>query len=122
MGDFLGYAASALADTVPGAPEGEIGHYLRQLGVTGIESMAMHRERLSSSRGNAYLPAVSPSALTAKWKAQPSWDCKPSGGEVEASTWQPTRVACWVASAILDWKGSKRRFPHVEPADYSGPR
>lgn len=122
VGDFLGYAASALADTVPGAPEGEVGHYLRQLGVTGIESMAMHRERLSSSRGNAYLPAVSPSRLTAKRKAQPSWDCKPSGGEVEAKNDQPTRVACWVASSILDWKGSKLRFPHVERADYAGPR
>ena len=60
VGDFLGYAASALADTVPGVPDGEVGHYLRQLGVTGIEGMAIHRERLSSSRGNAYLPRGEP--------------------------------------------------------------
>ena len=97
VGDFLGYSAGALADTVPSAPSGEPGHYLRQLGVTGLESLGIHRERVSSNRGNAYLPPVIPQE-TAKHLALPSWDCKPSGGEVEAEPRAGRRrsPACWV--------------------------
>ena len=35
VSDFLGYAASGLADTNPTTPAGETGHYLRQLSVSG---------------------------------------------------------------------------------------
>jgi phospholipid/cholesterol/gamma-HCH transport system substrate-binding protein len=118
VGDFLNYGASALADRVPGVPAGETGHYLRQLGVTGIESLGIHRRRVSSNRGNSYLPPVIPSRQTARRKALPSWDCKPSNGEVEA---RPAPVGavvgCWVAP-LIGFKGRERAFPHVEREDY----
>jgi phospholipid/cholesterol/gamma-HCH transport system substrate-binding protein len=119
VGDFLGYSAGALADTVPGVPEGEMGHYLRQLGVTGLESFGIHRERVSSNRGNAYLPPVIPSELTAKHLALPSWDCIPSDGEVEAEERPVGSVpGCWVLKEPTAFKGNRRDFPHVEAEDY----
>ena len=120
VGDFLGYAAGGLADTVPGAPEGEVGHYLRQLGVQGLESIAIHRSRVPSNRGNAYLPPVIPSQETSRRLQLPSWDCIPSGGEVESEV-RPagSQPACWVLKDPTDFKGNKRDFPHVGPEDYS---
>jgi phospholipid/cholesterol/gamma-HCH transport system substrate-binding protein len=118
VGDFLGYGAGGLADRVPGVPAGETGHYLRQLGVTGIESLGIHRERVSSNRGNSYLPPVIPSRETAKRKALPSWDCNPSDGEVDA---RPAPVGavvgCWV-QPLFPFKGRSRSFHHVEREDY----
>lgn len=122
VGDFLGYSAGALADMIPSAPEGETGHYLRQLGVTGLESFGIHRSRVSSNRGNAYLPPVLPSKEMAKRLMLPSWDCNPSGGEVESEV-RPgagSVVACWVYDTPTPYKDNKRRFPHVEAEDYSG--
>ena len=120
VGDFLGYSAGALADTIPSAPAGENGHYLRQLGVTGLESFAIHRKRVSSNRGNAYLPPVLPAVEMGKRLALPSWDCKPSGGEVDAEVRPVGSVpACWVLRKPTDFKGNRRDFPHVEAEDYS---
>lgn len=120
VGDFLGYSASALADTISSVPAGETGHYLRQLSVQGFESFGIHRKRVSSNRGNAYLPPVIPSEETSRRLALPSWDCKPTGeGEVES---QPApigaRPACWVYKEFTPFKGNRRDFPHVEAEDY----
>jgi virulence factor Mce-like protein len=119
VGDFLGYSAGALADTIPSAPDGETGHYLRQLGVQGLESIGIHRERVSSNRGNAYLPPVIPSQETAKRLGLPSWDCKPSGGEVEGEPRPAGSVpVCWVYDEPTPFKDNERDFPHVEREDY----
>jgi ABC-type transporter Mla subunit MlaD len=121
VADFLGYAASALADRVAGVPEGETGHYLRQIGVTGPESIAIHRRRLSNNRGNAYLPPIFTGQKTASRWILPNWDCKPSGGEVMPEQGPPARVGCWVAPN-LTFQGKKQgHFAHVERADYSKP-
>ena len=119
VADFLGYGASALADTTTSAPAGETGHYLRQLGVTGLESIGIHRTRLSSNRGNSYLPPVFTGRETSRRLVQPNWDCKPSGGPVDA---RPAPVgavvACWTPPN-LTFKGKPQgRFPHVERDDY----
>jgi virulence factor Mce-like protein len=121
VADFLGYSAGGLADTIPGVPEGETGHYLRQLGVTGLESFGIHQTRVSSNRGNAYLPPVIPSQETAKRLGLPSWDCNPSGGEVESEQ-SPgpvgSTVACWVHDEPYPYKDNNRRFPHIDAEDY----
>jgi virulence factor Mce-like protein len=119
VADFLGYSASALADTTDSAPAGEPGHYLRQLGVQGLESIGIHRERLSTNRGNAYLPPVFTGSETARRLIQPNWDCVPSGGERDA---RPSTApggagaapACWIARKLFFQGRTQGSFPHVE--------
>jgi phospholipid/cholesterol/gamma-HCH transport system substrate-binding protein len=122
VADFLSYGASGLADTVPSAPKGETGHYLRQLGVQGLESVGVHRNRLSSNRGNSYLPPIFTGRETARRLVQPNWDCNPSGGPVDSRPAPAgATVACFTAPNQL-FKGKRQgRFPHVERSDY-GPR
>ncbi len=119
VSDFLGYAASGLADRNPTAPAGETGHYLRQLSVSGLESVGIHRQRVRSNRGNAYLPPIYTGRETSRRLIQPNWDCKPSGGEVDArSSPAGSTPACWVPPNLL-FKGKReRRFPHVEREGY----
>ena len=123
VADFLGYSASALADTTDSAPTGETGHYLRQLGLQGLESIGIHRQRLSTNRGNAYLPPVFTGRQTARRLIQPNWDCKPSGGEQDA---QPSSApggagaqpACWVAPKLFFQGKQQGSYPHVERESY----
>jgi virulence factor Mce-like protein len=120
VSDFLGYAASGLADTNPTVPAGETGHYLRQLSVSGVESVGIHRQRVRTNRGNAYLPPVYTGRETSRRLIQPNWDCKPSGGEVNSQPSSPSGPvpACWVPPNLL-FKGKlQRRFPHVEREGY----
>jgi len=119
VADFLSYGASGLSDTTSTAPSGETGHYLRQLGVTGLESIGVHRTRLSSNRGNAYLPPIYTGRETSQRLIQPSWDCKPSGGPVEARP-APVgaTVACFTKPNLIFKRKRQGRFPHVERQRY----
>jgi phospholipid/cholesterol/gamma-HCH transport system substrate-binding protein len=118
VADFLGNGASALADTVPGVPEGETGHYLRQLSVTGFESIGIHRNRASSNRGNAYLPPVYTGRETSRRLIQPNWDCNPSGGERDPSPGPPATPGCWIYPPLQFQGRTQQRFSHVERANY----
>lgn len=118
VGDFLGYAAGGLADTIPSAPEGEMGHYLRQLSVSGVESLGIHRRRVSSNRGNSYLPPVIPSEETSTRLGLPSWDCEPSGGEVPSQQRSAGSVpVCWVAP-LIPFQGAAQAFVRVGAESY----
>ena len=120
IADFLGNGASGLADTIPSAPEGETGHYLRQLGVSGFESIGIHRNRASTNRGNAYLPPVYTGRKTSDMLIQPNWDCNPSGGERRpepaAFGAQP---GCWIYPPLQFQGRTQGRFAHVERANYA---
>jgi phospholipid/cholesterol/gamma-HCH transport system substrate-binding protein len=118
VADFLGNGASALADTVPGVPEGETGHYLRQLSVSGFESIGIHRNRASSNRGNAYLPPVYTGRKTSDYLIQPNWDCIPSGGERTPSAGPPAAPGCWMYPPLQFQGRTQDRFSHVERANY----
>jgi virulence factor Mce-like protein len=115
VSDFLTNGAAALADTEPSA-SGGIGHYLRQLGPVGAESLAIYRERPASNRGNSY---PGPLALFGDLEGKgifPNYDCKPSGGETPPRNGNPgSRVA-----KRQDYgQGLQGSFPHVQPANYS---
>jgi len=117
--DFLSYSPGGIADTVSAPGPGEVGHYLRQLGMTGVESLAIHQNRLSSNRGNAYLPPVFTGREVAERQILPNWDCDNAGGEVSA---QPgpagARVACFMKPNLI-FKGKRQgRLPHVEADSY----
>jgi phospholipid/cholesterol/gamma-HCH transport system substrate-binding protein len=113
--DFLTNGAAALADTEP-STSGGVGHYLRQFGPLGAESLAVYRERLDTNRGNSY-PA--PLALFGDLEGKgiwPNYDCKPSGGEKAPAEGKP---GCRVASGEDFGQGLQGSFPHVREADYS---
>nr|MDQ4041790.1 MCE family protein [Actinomycetota bacterium] len=50
---FANLGVATGAKTASGDPRAT-GHYLRQFGATGVETIAVHQRRLSSNRGNAY--------------------------------------------------------------------
>src|SRR3712207_3342854 len=117
--DFLSYSPGGIADTVADPGPGEVGHYLRQLGMTGLESLAIHQNRVSSNRGNAYLPPVFTGREVSQRQILPNWDCNNAGGEQRA---QPAPVGANVACFTrpnLTFKGKRQgRFPHVEAESY----
>ena len=119
VSDFLHNGAAAIAD-VTTSPGGGIGHYLRQIGVFGSESLAIYPERQSSNRGNTYLKAgeLNPSPTLAKHQMFANWDCKPSGGTVEGND-DANILGCWVGPNMVFQNKLQGKFPHVEANDYS---
>ncbi|HEX8068139.1 MAG TPA: MlaD family protein [Thermoleophilaceae bacterium] len=119
--DFLGNGAGGTADTVPGIGPNEVGHYLRQLGPTGAESIGIHQTRLSTNRGNAYMPPIIGNYDTARWRIYPNWDCIPAtgqpGGAIEGSPGPPSRPPCFVRPNP-PYHGQTGRLLHVNRADY----
>jgi hypothetical protein len=114
VSDFLTNGAAALADTTA-SPSGGVGHYLRQIGPGGAESLAIYRERLEANRGNTYLP---PEALFGDHEGKfifPNYDCKPSGGEVPPTEGKP---GCRDQKRFQFGGKLQGQFPRVEQADY----
>jgi virulence factor Mce-like protein len=123
--DFIGQGKGALAGKATSA-SGGIGHYLRQIGPFGPETVSTYSKRPNIDRGNSY---PTPTFLSGKeWEANgifPNWDCKPSGGEVQGSAKSPQgqppnqgTPPCWVAGTI-PFQGQNQRYPHVNAADYT---
>jgi phospholipid/cholesterol/gamma-HCH transport system substrate-binding protein len=126
VGDFIGNGAGALVDTVPvRRPDIEIGHYLRQFGPAGPESVAIYPNRPTSNRGNAYLP---PTAYSGPERARqmivPSFDCKNTKSGGPETTQFPDKggdPSCWTAPPAAYPPGNKSEFPHIEKLDYNKP-
>ena len=114
VSDFITNGAAALSDTEP-STSGGVGHYLRQLGPVGAESLAIYPKRPSTNRGNSYLP---PLGLFGDLKGTgifPNYDCKPSGGQVAPTEGNP---GCRVADKQNFGQGLQGSFPHVKAANY----
>jgi phospholipid/cholesterol/gamma-HCH transport system substrate-binding protein len=126
VADFIGNGAGALVDTMPvRRPDIEVGHYLRQFGPAGAESVAIYPTRPSANRGNAYLP---PTAYSGPERARemivPSFDCKNTKSGGPETTQYPDKSAdpsCWTAPPAAYPPGNTRPFPHIEKLDYSKP-
>jgi virulence factor Mce-like protein len=118
IADFLGFGASATADTIPSAPRGEVGHYLRQLSVNGLETLGVHRERVSTNRGNTYQPPMLLEVEAVRAGIFGNWDCVPSGGEVERRENPPAAPACHLAPNTVFRGVRQPRFPHLGANDY----
>jgi phospholipid/cholesterol/gamma-HCH transport system substrate-binding protein len=115
---FANLGAATSAKTASGDPNAT-GHYLRQFGVTGAETAAVHPKRLSSNRGNAYinpLSLIGPDAGRRGIIA--SFDCRNAGGEKPVTDGPQGTPACEVQKPYA-WQGRLTRFPHVEREDYS---
>jgi phospholipid/cholesterol/gamma-HCH transport system substrate-binding protein len=125
--DMFANLGVATAATTPSGDPRATGHYLRQFGPQGAETLAAHPRRLSSNRGNAYHnPLGVVGRAIAESGVLGAWDCKNTGtagtGEVKANPGGPggagSVVGCRV-QAPYTYKGITRAFPHIESSDYS---
>jgi phospholipid/cholesterol/gamma-HCH transport system substrate-binding protein len=100
------------------------GHYLRQFGPTGAETLSFFSNREPNNRGNTYPPPLwlasimpgSPGKPINDW-GLPSWDCNNTGGQHPSTGNPPTGIqSCWVAHP----PGSiGSQIPHITAAQYS---
>jgi ABC-type transporter Mla subunit MlaD len=119
--DFISNGAAALADTTSTVTDQEMGHYLRQFGPVGPETVGMYPQRPAASRGNAY---PRPDALTGEQRDRymmfGNFDCKNAGGErmttVPNTTDDPS---CFVQAPPAWPPGNTNPYPHITPANYS---
>jgi phospholipid/cholesterol/gamma-HCH transport system substrate-binding protein len=116
VSDFINQGAAALADTTESS-SGGTGHYLRQFGVAGPESAAMHRERLPNNRGNTYIKPLGLFGVKGgTFMVTPSWDCKPAGGEQRPQ--ENGEPGCHVQTQFNFQNRLQGKYPHVEPNQY----
>src|SRR5436190_946756 len=119
VADFIGQGKGAVAGITASATGG-VGHYLRQIGPFGPETLSVYSQRPNIDRGNTY---PTPTFLSGReWEQNgifPNWDCKPSGGPVQGSAATPSgqppnqgTPPCWVASPI-PFQGQHQRYPHA---------
>jgi phospholipid/cholesterol/gamma-HCH transport system substrate-binding protein len=96
------------------------GHYLRQFGPQGAETVAVHPNRLSSNRGNAY---INPLSLTGPEQAKrgivAAFDCKNVGDGSDKPSKEDS-PACF-NQAPYSFQGKLSKFPQIKAEDYSRP-
>src|SRR5215210_1893239 len=131
VADFLNYGAAALAAKTQ-SPGGGTGHYLRQFGPLGAESVSIWKERAPTNRGNSYFQPLSLAASKAdagrsydKFKITGQFDCANSGVKPAPTDGSP---GCVVQNQnpfdpgykfSFNGKQLQGAFPHVEADDYS---
>ena len=121
--DFISNGAATLADTTSTVTDQEMGHYLRQFGPIGPESIAMYAQRPAASRGNAY---ARPDALTGEKRDRymmfGNFDCKNAGGERMTQVPDTSDApSCFVQDPPAWPPGNTRPYPHIDAASYSRP-
>jgi phospholipid/cholesterol/gamma-HCH transport system substrate-binding protein len=136
ISDFISNGATGLAAKTTSFAGNGTGHYLRQFGPVGPETLSLAPTRDPQNRGNTYPPPLwlaNPLAFSAGGKypgsfALPSWDCNntgaPGDGSRPASSDQTTLLhlgtpACWVAPPLGNLVGQSGKFPHITAAQYS---
>jgi hypothetical protein len=106
--------AAKTSSSLPGVP----GHYLRQFGPVGVETVSVHPTRLSSNRGNAYINPLSlVGADAAKNGIIASFDCANAGGD-KAEGGVPPSPPCRTAKPYT-FDGKSQRFPNVQRRPYT---
>jgi phospholipid/cholesterol/gamma-HCH transport system substrate-binding protein len=121
--DFISNGAATLADTTDTVTNQEMGHYLRQFGPIGPDSVAMYPTRPAASRGNAYLR---PDALTGEKRDRymmfGNFDCANAGGERMTQVPDTSDApSCFVQNPPAWPPGNARPYPHIDAANYSRP-
>ncbi len=129
VADFLSYGAAALSAKTQ-SPGGGVGHYLRQFGPLGAESVGIwNEERTPTNRGNSYFQPLSLASTSPdggqtynKFKITGQFDCQNSGVKAAPSDGSP---GCWVQgknpfdSDQFEFQGKiQGAYPHVEAEDY----
>jgi virulence factor Mce-like protein len=100
------------------------GHYLRQFGPSGPETLSFATKRDQNNRGNTYPPPLwLPSGTPADFPngSLPAWDCKNSstGGQTSGTPSGPNaEQSCWVAP-VLPGSPQQYKAPPISAATYS---
>jgi virulence factor Mce-like protein len=120
--DFISNGAATLADTTDTVTNQEMGHYLRQFGPIGPESVAMYGQRPAASRGNAYLrPDALAGAQRDRYMMFGNFDCANAGGERITNVPDTSDApSCFVQDPPAWPPGNTRPYPHIDAADYAG--
>ncbi|MDQ6748880.1 MAG: MlaD family protein [Candidatus Dormibacteraeota bacterium] len=136
ISDFISNGGSSLAAKTSSFAGNGTGHYLRQFGPVGAETLSFAANRDPNNRGNTYPPPLWLSdsrAFSAGGNypgsfAYPSWDCNntgaPGNGQEPASPGPPSQFsqaqqACWVAPPVASLIGQNGTFPHINARTYS---
>src|SRR4051794_16285919 len=129
--DFFANGGGALSDTAPMSNEelasGQIGHYLRQYGPAGAETVAIYTQRPKTERGNSYLGGTQiQGEKHAQYNIFPSTNCdNVPGGQFkrgEEPTTDPATdpnakgPSCWVEPLPGAAPGSI--IPHIQAKNY----
>jgi virulence factor Mce-like protein len=125
LANFIGNGAAGIADTIATPTEAERGHYLRQFGASGMETLGVFRDRPTVNRGNAYpLPGAFSGEKRSKLMIFGAHDCANTGepGDGSYKTKMPDmqdKPSCFLADTPQVPKGNTRKVPHIDAADYS---
>jgi phospholipid/cholesterol/gamma-HCH transport system substrate-binding protein len=128
VAEFITNGAGALEDTVATLTDDEVGHYLRQAGPTGAESVAMWPQRLPTNRGNAYLsPIFTQNQKALDYLIFANFDCDNAGGEFKSpgkdtgDGAQPPLLdkgpGCFVQEPGAGYPGATQKYKHIDPDD-----
>jgi hypothetical protein len=97
------------------------GHYLRQFGLLGPESLAIYQNRPPNNRGNTYPnPLVGAFTNNFIYDVPGAWDCNNTGGQHLPQGDAPGGVpGCWVAPPLPGAPNTfPRHIPHIIQARY----
>lgn len=123
LSDFISDGAGALGAKTTVFGGDSVGHYLRQIGPTGAETLSIYQNRDANNRGDTY-----PDPL---WLANPrnfientfaSWDCgntgsSANGGQVSEVPGTLGHQACWIAPTLPG--ATAGHIPELQAAMYS---
>ena len=131
ISDFISNGATGLASKTTSFSGNGTGHYLRQFGPVGPETLSFSPTRDADNRGNTYPPPLwlaDPRAFSAGGKfpgsfALPSWDCNNTGVGEKGASGTPSQFtngsqACWVAPSVAALIGQNGSFPHILASKY----
>jgi ABC-type transporter Mla subunit MlaD len=120
LSDMFANLGVATAAKVKDPTAGTTGHYLRQFGPQGTETVAMYPNRLATNRGNAYPNPMgiinSPEAQ--RFKILPNFDCVNAGGEKEP---EGTTPGCREQRSFEFRGDPTTRYPRLTEKAYPAP-
>jgi virulence factor Mce-like protein len=125
ISDFISEAAGPFFARTSSFGGDGTGHYLRQFGPAGPETLSFSQTRDSNNRGNTYPPPLwqasgSPEDFIKGTYA--SWDCRNSGapgdGSTAAISGPNAEQACWVAPRLPRSPG-RYHIARIRAAKYS---
>ena len=125
ISDFIVNGGAAISATTTSIGGGGTGHYLRQFGPLGPETVTINQTRDANGRGNTYPPSLWLGSIfpglankpVNDW-GLPAWDCDNTGGQhVSSGSGGAGSVqACWVARGLAG--KTTGSIPQILQANY----